>query len=75
MIAVGLIVENRPGYTLGSVMNDIDFKTLQQIMDATSKKESKKTQTTQSGVKVTPGIMGVDPGDAPVMSLFDLAKQ
>lgn len=56
-------------------MNDIDFKTLQQIMDATSKKESKKTQTTQSGVKVTSGIMGVDPGDAPVMSLFDLAKQ
>ena len=56
-------------------MNDIDFKTLQQIMDATSKKESKKTQTTQSGVKVTPGITGVAPGDAPVMSLFDLAKQ
>lgn len=72
--AIGLIVENRPGYTLSSVLNDIDFDLLSEIMEATSKEQPSQAQTTADGVSVTPGMQGVNPGNQPVLSLFDLAK-
>lgn len=53
-------------------MNDVDFNTLMEIMKATSKNE--KTQQTGSSSS-NPPKWGVDPGNEPVMSLFDFAKQ
>lgn len=69
--AVGAIVENRTGYTLSSVLNDVDFKLLSQIIEATAE----QTQQTESGTHVKAGMMGVNPGNQPVMSLFDFAKK
>ncbi|MCT3223552.1 phage tail tape measure protein [Lactiplantibacillus plantarum] len=69
--AVGAIVENRTGYTLSSVLNDVDFKLLSQIIEATAE----QTQQTESGTYVKAGMIGVNPGNQPVMSLFDFAKK
>lgn len=69
--AVGAIVENRTGYTLSSVLNDVDFKLLSQIIEATAE----QTQQTECGTHVKAGMMGVNPGNQPVMSLFDFAKK
>ncbi|WP_231908581.1 phage tail tape measure protein [Pediococcus inopinatus] len=72
MSAISSIVESRQGYTLNSVLNDVDFNMLSQIIGSNA---DKKAQTTTSGVHVTPGHFGVDPGNAPVKSLKDFAKQ
>jgi hypothetical protein len=69
--AVGVIVENRTGYTLSSVLNDVDFQLLSQIIEATTE----QTQQTESGTRVKPGTVGVNPGNQPVMSLFDFARK
>jgi len=37
--------------------------------------QTDKSQQTKHGVSVRPGHFGVDPGNAPVMSLKDFAKQ
>ena len=71
LAAVGAIVENRTGYTLSSVLNDVDFQLLSQIIEATAE----QAQQTESGTHVKAGMMGVNPGNQPVMSLFDFAKK
>lgn len=48
---------------------------LSEIMKATAEDVQEKTQKTESGMSVTPGQLGVNPGGQPVMSLFDLARQ
>ncbi|KRN94588.1 phage tail tape measure protein [Pediococcus stilesii] len=60
---------------MSSVINDIDYKMLSEIMKATAEDVQEKTQKTESGMSVTPGQLGVNPGGQPVMSLFDLARQ
>ncbi|MFK5219879.1 phage tail tape measure protein, partial [Lactococcus cremoris] len=57
--AVGATVENRTGYTLSSVLNDVDFQLLSQIIEATTE----QTQQTESGTRVKPGTVGVNPGN------------
>ena len=62
--SLGMIVENRPGYTLPGVLNDVDFELLSDIMAAT-----------QTSKGPQPGRLGVNPGGQPVMSLFEFAKK
>ncbi|WP_261980065.1 phage tail tape measure protein [Lactiplantibacillus plantarum] len=71
LAAVGAIVENRTGYTLSSVLNGVDFKVLSQIIEATAE----QAQQTANGTHVKAGMMGVNPGNQPVVSLFDFAKK
>lgn len=49
----------------------MDFELLSEIMKATS---TEQAQPVPNGSAVTPGKLGVNPGNQPVMSLFDFAK-
>lgn len=78
LAAIDLVVQNRAGYTLGSVFNEIDFETLSEMMKSSESNDSKKSKTvitTSDGTRVVPGQMGVDAGGRPVMSLAELIKK
>ncbi|MDV2911024.1 phage tail tape measure protein [Pediococcus acidilactici] len=77
LAAIDLVVQNLPGYTLGSVFNEIDYQTLSEMIEARKSGESNDSSgvMTPTGTRVTPGRMGVDPGNQPVMSLAEFAKK
>lgn len=77
LAAIDLVVQKLPGYTLGSVFNEIDYETLSEITEAKASGKSNDSQSviTPEGTRITPGRMGVDPGNQPVMSLAEFAKK